>query len=347
MLPTYKTFARVLATAAGCCLAAMGAAGQGVADFYRGKKLDIVVGTGPGGGYDAIARLVSRHLGRFIPGEPVVIVTNMPGGGGITAANALFNVSAKDGTVIGTFSNALLTLPLISAQQVKFEPGKFVWIGSIAREDGVCLTTAQSGVRTWAELQSTEIVIGTTAPGTTTHIYPAVLRGMMGAKFKLVSGYPDGSQIVLALERGEVQAICQTYSSVAIRNPEWFAKRTVNPIVAIGLERNPNLSDVPSIMELARDDAQRQTLKVIIAPTVAGRPFAAPPGIPADRAAALRAAFMAMAGDAQFVADATKARVEVQPASGAEIDTLLAEVGKTPAATLDQLKLIVAADAKN
>lgn len=337
--------AQMLLAAAGIVVLASSAVAQDVAEFYRGKKVDIVVGTGPGGGYDAIARMVSRHIGRHLPGEPTVIVTNMPGGGGITAAAALFNISAKDGSVIGTFSNAMLTLPLLASSPVKFEPAKFTWVGSVAREDGVCVTTKATGVASWSDLMTKEVVVGTTAPGTTTHLYPAVLNGIFGTKFRLVSGYPDGSQIVLSLERGEVGAICQTYSSANILRPDWFGKRTVNPIVALGLQRNPALADVPSVMEIARDDRERQMLKVVLAPTLAGRPFAAPPGIPADRAAALRTAFMAMARDEGFLADAAKARIDVQPTAGPEIDTLLADISKTPPDVLAQLRTMIDGDA--
>ena len=191
---------------------------QGGADFYRGKTIELDVGTGVGGGYDANARLVARHLGRFIPGNPTIIVNNLPGGGGIRAANTLFNKSSRDGLVLGTFSNAMITEPLLGAGQAMFAPDKFVWIGSASREDGVCIAARSAGVTAWADLLRTELLVGTTAPGTTTYMYPVMLRTMFGAKFKLVSGYPDGGQIALALQRGEVQSVCQTYSSLGSRH---------------------------------------------------------------------------------------------------------------------------------
>ena len=315
------------------------------AEFYRGKTLEITVGTGAGGGYDANARLVARHLGRFIPGNPKIIVSNVPGGGGITAANKLFNVSPRDGLAIGTFSNALLTLPLLNPGASRFQPEQFTWIGSVSREDGVCITSKASGVTTWADMQGKELIVGTTAPGTTTHLYAALLRNLFGAQFRLVSGYPDGSSIVLAFERGEVQALCQTYSSLNVLHPDWLQARKVNPVVAIGLNRISALNGVPSLIEFTRSDHERDIVRILLAPTVAGRPFAAPPGIPPDRAEALQHAFLQMNGDADFLADAALARIDVQAMGGEEIAALLKTISKTDAKVLDDVRSVVSSEA--
>ena len=200
-----------------------------VADFYRGRNIEIVVGTGPGGGYDLNARLVSRHIGRFVPGEPRVIVSNTMGGGGITAANLLYNVSARDGSVIGTFSNALLTAPLLARRRDQVRAAQVQLARKRGREDGVCVTSRESDVKSWNDLLSREVVIGTTAPGTTTFMYPTLLRNAFGAKFRIVSGYPDGSSIVLAFERGELQAVCQTFSSLNAQHPDWIPERRSTP----------------------------------------------------------------------------------------------------------------------
>lgn len=311
------------------------------AQFYRGKTMEIMVGTGPGGGYDANARLVARHIGRFIPGGPKIIVANVPGGGGITAANKLFNVSSRDGLAIGTFSNALLTLPLLNPAATRFEPTKFTWIGSLSREDGVCITSKTSGVATWSDLLTNVAIAGTTAPGTTTHLYAAMLLNLFSAKLKIVSGYPDGSSVVLAFTRGEVQALCQTYSSLNVLHPEWLQQRLVNPIATVGLNRIPALADIPSLMEFTRSDSERNIVKILLAPTAAGRPFAAPPGVPSDRAEALRAAFQQMTGDGEFLADASQARIEVQTMDGTAISTLLDDISKTDAAALNQVRSVI------
>lgn len=314
---------------------------QDVADFYRTKTVEISVGTGPGGGYDANARLVARHMGRFIPGAPRIIVANVPGGGGITAANKLFNVSPRDGLSIGTFSNALLTLPLLNPGATRFEPAKFTWIGSLSREDGVCITARGSNVANWSDLQEKEVIAGTTAPGTTTHLYATLLLNLFSAKFKIVSGYPDGSSVVLALTRGEVQALCQTYSSLNVLHPEWLQQRQVNPVATMGLNRIPALPDIPSLMEFTRSDRERDIVRILLAPTAAGRPFAAPPGIPVDRAEALRSAFMHMSEDSEFLADAAQARIEVQTMDGIAISGLLDDISKTDPAILDQVRKVI------
>ena len=297
-----------------------------IADFYRNRQLDIVVGTGPGGGYDANARLLARHLGRHVPGNPTVVVNNMPGGGGIVAANWLYNVAPKTGAVIGTFSNAMLTQPLFGADSVRFETTKFAWIGSLSREDGVCIASRASGVKTFEDFRRRNAVVGTTAPGTTTHLFPTLLNKLFDTPMRFVTGYADGSSIVLALQRGEVEAICQTWSSLKIAHPELIPQGVATPVISIGLGANPELSGLAAITDLARNDEQRDILKIILAPTVAGRPFAAPPGAPAERVSALRAAFAATLEDRAFLEDARRLRVEVSSTTGAEMESLLTAI---------------------
>jgi tripartite-type tricarboxylate transporter receptor subunit TctC len=329
-------------------LALMLAAGAGapsraadqVADFYRGRTIELDVGTGVGGGYDANARLVARHLTHFLPGNPTIVVNNMPGGGGIRAANALYNKSARDGSVIGTFSNAMITEPMLGSGGALFEPAKFNWIGSASRENGLCLATRSSGIASWSDLLAREVIVGTAAPGTTTYMYPMMLRNLFGAKFKLVSGYPDGGQIALALERGEVQSICQTWSSVKIGHPDWLRDRRVEPLIALGFNRIPELPELMSIFELAKDPQQIQILKVILAPTLAGRPFAAPPGVPPERIDALRQAFEAMTRDGAFLDDARSLRMDVEPAGSREIDALVKEIYSLPEGVIAQTRQI-------
>jgi tripartite-type tricarboxylate transporter receptor subunit TctC len=315
-----------------------------IADFYRGKTIELDVGTGVGGGYDANARLVARHLGRFLPGNPTIVVDNMPGGGGIRAANTLFNRSARDGSVIGTFSDAMITEPVLGGGQSLFEPAKFNWIGSASREDGICVATPASGVASWNDLLQKEVIVGTAASGTTTYMYPVMLRNLFGAKFKLVSGYPDGGQIALALQRNEVQSVCQTYSSIKIGHPDWLRDRIVAPLIALGLGRIHELPDLASVIELARNVEQKQVLDVILAPTLAGRPFVAPPGVPPDRVAALRDAFDAMTKDALFLAEASQLRIDVHPAGGRQIESLVREIYALPESVIAQTKRVATID---
>jgi tripartite-type tricarboxylate transporter receptor subunit TctC len=315
-----------------------------VADFYRGRTIEIDVGTGVGGGYDANARLVARHLARLLPGKPTVIVNNLPGGGGIRAANVLFNKAARDGAVLGTFSNAMITEPMLGGGEALFDPAKLTWIGSASREDGLCLARRSSGVASWSDLLQKEVVVGAAAPGTTTYMYPVMLRNLFGARFKLVSGYPDGGQIALAIERDEVQAICQTYSSLKIGHPSWLRDQIVLPIIALGFGRIPDLPEIPSVMDLAKNDEQQQVLKVVLAPTLAGRPFAAPPGVPADRVAALREAFDAMTRDPAYLDEARRLQMDVQPATGVEIEALVKGIYALPKAVIAAARRVVTND---
>jgi tripartite-type tricarboxylate transporter receptor subunit TctC len=312
-----------------------------VADFYRGRTIELDVGTGVGGGYDANARLVARHLGRFLPGNPAIVVNNMPGGGGIRAANALYNKAARDGSVIGTFSNAMITEPLLGAGGALFSPASFTWIGSASRENGLCVARRESGVASWSDLLAHELIVGTATPGTTTYMYPVMLHNLFGARFKPVSGYPDGGQIALALERGEVQSICQTYSSIKIGHPDWLREGRVRPLIALGLSRLGELPELATAFELARDAEQSQILKVILAPTLAGRPFVAPPGIPQERGEALRQAFAAMTGDPLFLEDARALRMEVEPAESREIEALVQEIYALPQSLIARTRRIV------
>jgi len=312
-----------------------------IADFYRGKMIELDVGTGVGGGYDANARLVARHLGRFIPGHPTIVVDNLPGGGGIRAANVLFNRSSRDGLTIGTFSNAMITEPLLGSGQAMFEPDKFLWLGSATREDAVCVVARSSGVTSWSGLQDKEIIVGTAAPGTTTYMFPVMLRNMFGAKFTPVSGYPDGGQIDLAFARGEVQSVCQTYSSLKVAHRDWLQGGLASAIIALGFHRIPDLPWLETVSELATSEEQKEVLKVILAPTLAGRPLVVPPGVPQDRVDVLRHAFSAMVDDPSFRADAGRLGMDIQPAAGQEIDALVKHIYALPADVIAKTRMIV------
>jgi tripartite-type tricarboxylate transporter receptor subunit TctC len=329
--------------AAFAALCATAASAQAPADFYRGKTIEISVGTGPGGGYDLNARLLARHFGRFVAGNPNVVVANIPGGGGIVAANRLYNVAPADGLFLGTFSNAMLTEPLFGAGTAKFDTRRFGWLGSMSREDVVCVASRASGVAGWGAMRGKQLVVGSTAPGTTTYLYPMLLSRLLGADLKFVSGYTDGSQVALALERGEVELICQNYSSMRVAHADWIASGFVKPIVYIGLAPNPELPGVPTIGELAEDPQAREIIKITLAPGAAGRPYAAPPATPADRVAALRKAFDDMMADAAFLDDSRKSRLDATPMRGAEIDALLREIYAASPAALNRVRALVAA----
>lgn len=331
------------AFAAGALSVASMAQAQPAAEFYQGRNVEFIVGSGAGGGYDLYARLIARRLGEHMPGKPTFIVKNLVGGGGIRAANLMYNVTTRDGATIATVSNAMITAPLLSGgDATKFDASKFTWIGSAASEDGVCVAWHTAEAKTWDDLLKTKLLVGTAAPGTTTYMYPVMLHNMFKAQFQLVTGYPDASQVNLAIERGEVQAICQTFSSMRAQRPQWLSDKQVNVLVALGLQRNPAFPNVPSVMEFAKSEEQTQMLRVILAPIAAGRPIFAPPEIPADRTQALRNGFNQVVKDKALLEDAKKQRLDIEPATGAEVETLVKAVYATPAAVIEKVQQVVA-----
>ena len=331
-----------LSLAVAATLTAPAASAQSAAEFYHSRNMELLVGSGAGGGYDLYARLLARRMGEHIPGKPILIVKNLVGGGGIRAANLMYNVSPRDGSTIATVSNAMITAPLIGSEATQFDPSKFTWIGSMSSEDSVCVAWHAAGVKTWDDLLAKKLIVGTAAPGTTTYTYPTLLRNMFGAQFELVTGYPDASQVALALERGEVQAICQTFSSLQAQRPQWLAEKQVNVILTLGLQRIPELPDTPTVMEISKTDEQKQMLKVIMAQNFAGRPFFAPPDIPTDRKLALRQAFDAVVKEPALIEDAKKQRLEIAPANGQAVEDLVKSVYATPPAMIENVKQVVA-----
>jgi tripartite-type tricarboxylate transporter receptor subunit TctC len=318
------------------------AAAQSVAEFYQGKSVDVVVGSGSGGGYDIYARLLARRMGDHMPGKPTLIVKNVVGGGGIRAANLLYAVSPKDGSVIATVSRAMITAPVLGIEAAKFDAAKFTWIGNLTGEDSVCMAWHTAPVKTWNDVLRSKLIVGTAAPGTSTYTFPALLKNMFGAKFEMVTGYPDASQAVLALERGEVQAICQTYSTIKANHPSWVKDGTVNVLTVVGLRRNAELPDVPAAAEFATSDEQRQIIKIILGPELIGRPIFGPPGMPADRTAALREAFVKTAKDPAFLADAARQNLEIDPTGGQEIQELVADILSAPPAMMAKAQAMLA-----
>ncbi|HTI87596.1 MAG TPA: tripartite tricarboxylate transporter substrate-binding protein [Alphaproteobacteria bacterium] len=318
------------------------AAAQSVAEFYQGKSVDVVVGSGAGGGYDIYARLLARRMGEYIPGKPTLIVKNVVGGGGIRAATLLYNVSPKDGSVIATVSRAMITAPALGVESAKFDASKFTWLGNLTGEDSVCISWHTTPVKTWDDMLKNKLIVGTAAPGTSTYTFPALLKNMFGAKFDMVTGYPDASQAVLALERGEVQAICQTFSTIKANHPSWIKDGTANVLTVVGMRRNADIPDVPATAEFAKTDEQRQIIKIILGPELIGRPFFAPPGLPADRTAALRDAFTKVAKDKDFLADAARQNLEVDPTGGQAIQDMIADILSAPPAMMAKAQAMLA-----
>jgi tripartite-type tricarboxylate transporter receptor subunit TctC len=313
-------------------LVAASARAQSPADFYRGRTVDLYVGYSVGGAYDLYSRVIARHLGQHIPGNPTVLVKNMEGAGSLRLANYLYRVAPKDGSVIGMIGRGTGFDPVLGQQAAQFDGTKFTWLGSGNHEVSVCVSYAgRSGITRFEDLLTKEMTVGGTGASADTDQFPRVLNGVLGTKMKIVSGYPGGNDVVLAMERGELQGRCGwSWSSVKATHGAWIAEKKLNVLVQLSLQKHPELPDVPLVIDLAKTDEQRQILKLIFARQVMGRPFLAPPGLAPERTATLRKAFMETMTDPEFLADAEKSQLEVNPVSGEVVQKLVEEVYRTP-----------------
>jgi tripartite-type tricarboxylate transporter receptor subunit TctC len=318
-----------------------------VEDFYRGRTVALVIGYSVAGGYDTYARVVARHLGRHIPGNPTVQPQNMEGAGSLRAANYLFNAAPKDGSVIGMFSRGMAMEPLIGASTTRFDSRKFGWIGSGTNEVSTCVTWHDSAVKTWADALAKNFTVGGEGSASDPDIFSTVVHNVFGVKLRLVSGYPGSAEVALAIERREVDGRCGwSYSSLKQQRPEWIERKQVNILVQLALAKTPELPDVPLVTEFATTDRQRQILRLVFSRQAMARPFVAPPGIPAERKQALRVAFDETMADPEFLAEAKARGLEVNPVSGAEIDKLIEELYQTPADAVAEVRAIIAQGAK-
>jgi tripartite-type tricarboxylate transporter receptor subunit TctC len=299
---------------------------QSVEEFYRGKTVTILIGFSAGGGYDQYARLLARHLGKHIPGNPAVVPQNMPGAGSLKAAQNVYSVVPKDGLTLATTSRSVVTDPLLIGSNL--DPVKLSWLGTITSETSVCATWKTSPVKTWDDMFKREFTLGSNSIGDDTAGFALIMRNVFGAKVKLVTGYPGGNDVNLAMARQEVDGRCGWSWTSLKSQKQWLPN--INVLVQFNLVKNPDLPDVPWALERAASDEQRQVLRLLIAPQYVGRPFFSSPDIPADRKAALRAAFDKTMKDPEFLAEAARADMEISPVSGATLDTFVADLYKTP-----------------
>ncbi|MFL5096021.1 MAG: Bug family tripartite tricarboxylate transporter substrate binding protein, partial [Xanthobacteraceae bacterium] len=274
-------------------------------------------------------RLIARHMGRHIPGEPSIVPRNMPGAGGVNAANWLASVAPRDGTTLHMIMTNMMGAQAVGTHGVQFDTRKFRWIGNTTSSPNVTNSWYTTGVTDIEQVKTREFILGAPA-GTAGVTYGTAMNALVGTKFKIVTGYPGGNEIGLAMERGEVQGRCGwSWSSVKSTHQQWYEQKKFNILVQLALSKHPDLPDVPLVVDLAKTDAERQILKLIFARQVMGRPFLAPPDVPRDRAEALRKAFMDTLQDKDFLADADKAQMEINPVSGAEIEKLVKEEHQT------------------
>src|SRR5215831_6291160 len=327
------------------CMALTAAQAQDVADFYKAKNVELYIGYSVGGGYDLWARVLARHLGDHIPGNPTIVVKNMEGAGSLRLANWLYRIGPKDGSVFGIIGRGTGFDPLLGNKAAQFDATKFTWIGSGNHEVSVCVSfEGRAGITKFDDLRTKEMTVGGTGASADTDQFPKVVNGVLGTKMKIVSGYPGGNDVVLAMERGELQGRCGwSWSSVKATHGSWITEKKLNILVQLSLQKHPELPDVPLIVDLARTDEDKQILRLIFARQVMGRPFLAPPGIPAERVDALRKAFMATITDPDFIADAEKSQLEVNPVAGEDLQKLVAEIYRTPPEVAKKAAQILAA----
>ncbi len=304
---------------------------QQPADFYAGKTIEISVGSSVGAGYDLYARLLARHWSRHIPGAPLITVRNVDGAGGLRAANWVYNVGAKDGTALGTFGRGIAFDPLTGTPGAAFDATRFGWVGSMNDEVSACVSWNTSGVTKFEQLTERDLTVGASGHSGDSYQFPAIINGVFGTRMKIVTGYPGGSEIDLAMERGEVNGRCGwSWSSLNFTHPTWVPEKKINVLLQMALARHPDLPDVPLVTDLAKNDEDSALLRLIFARNAMAWPYAAPPGVPPERLELLRKAFNAVVADPEFLADAKKGGYEIRPVGGAAIEKLVAQIYQLP-----------------
>jgi len=325
-----------------CCLTAAllvtpaVARAQSADEFFKSASLSLYVGSGGGGGYDAIARLVARHMTRFLPGNPNFVIKNMPTAAGVAAANFIYNSAPRDGSAILAAQNAPLMLPLYGSPVAHYDPRQFEWIGSTDKQQAVCATWITSEIKTLADATKRDVPVAATGVSAGPGVYPKILNALFGTRFKVIAGYDTGS-MRLAVEKREVEGICglawQTYKATSY---DWIEGKKLNVLLQMGLTRNAELPDVPLAADLLRDSDDRSVLELIVVPQEFGRPFLAPPGVPSDRMTAYRQAFQAVLGDPQFRAESERLHFGIEPVDDRQIETLLERAYAFPKAIRDR-----------
>jgi len=336
--------------ATGCALAAAllsslpspAVAQSSVESFYKDKRLRMLVGYGAGTGNDLYLRLLARHLSKHIPGRPTLVPENMPGAGGIVMFNHLYNVAARDGTVIAHPSRSLVTEPLYGNAQARYDALKFGWLGSINRDVATCITWAKSGIATIDDAKRREVAVGSTGASAESNYFPKLLNAVLGTRFKTVLGYPDSGAVGIAMERGELDGYCSfTWAAIKSARPNWLEHKQINALLQLSMSKHPELPEVPLVADLVRDEPSRQLLTLAFGAQKMGRPVATTPGVPPERLEALRRAFDAAMKDPDFLDDARRSGLEAEgPITGAEVDATLRDIYATPKAVVQRYEAI-------
>lgn len=332
-----KKSALTLAAALGGVIAAGSASAQSVEEFYKGKIMSLYVGSAPGGGYDAYARSIARHFGDHLPGHPSIVVKNMPGASGLRLAGFMYNAAKKSGIDIAGIHNTAVVEQLLGSK-VQFDSRKYNWLGSANQLTSTCVAQTSAGVTTVQQAMEKELLVGATgSASSSTQLVAAFMNSLTGTKFKIIKGYPSTSSVFLAMERGEVGGLCGIgWDSLQAQVLEEIKSGKITILVQTGTEKHPDLKDVPLVLDLARNDTDRKVLEFLVARQYMGRPYVAPPGTPADRVAALRAAFDATMSDPKFKATAKKSRVPLSPITGQQVQNHVDKLFSLPKDIIDR-----------
>ena len=334
---------RPLLLAAGLmlCVSSLAAAQDAVANFYKGKQVAVMVGFSPGGSSSLYAQALARHMGRHLPGNPTFIVQHVPGAGGLVLANNIYNSVPRDGTAFGITGRTAAIEPLLGNKNAKFDGRKFSWLGTANVEYTTCLAWHTAPVKTLQDVMTRELIVAGTGADATEVVWPKAANRMVGTKFKVVLGYPGSTEMLLAMERGEVEGNCGLgWTFIKLRKAEWLKEKKINILFQWSLRKHPDLPDVPLMLDYAKTPEDRQVFEFLFAPQEMGRPFFAPPGVPADRLAALRTAFEQTLKDPQLLADADKLGVEVQYVGGEAIQQLLEKLYASPTTVIERAKAV-------
>jgi tripartite-type tricarboxylate transporter receptor subunit TctC len=308
---------------------------------FASKTMTMYIGFGPGGGYDLWARVVARHIGAHLPGHPTVTPENLQGAGSYRAANFIYNVAPKDGTAMALIARDAVLGPLTGAPGAQFDATKFSWLGTPAIETNVCIAYNTAAVKTFDDLTKKELVVGDNGPGTGTHSYPLALNAILGTKFKIVGGYPSSADVFLAMERGEVQGICESLDSVKNRRPDWIPNGTISLLFQGGIKPNAELKGVPFILDLVQNPEDKQAVEFLYVGQGIGRPFIAPPGLPPDRLKLLQDAFSATLKDPNFLAETERYHLTLDPEDGEQLEALVKKAYATPKPVIDRIAKLI------
>lgn len=329
-----RLFALGAVALCGAVLEAQGSQAQSVEEFYKGKTVILAIGSDVGGGYDTYGRIIARYLGKYIPGNPTIVPKNMPGGGGLTLLNHMYNVAPKDGTTIGASQQLAPFEPLLASDKsnAKFDPIKFQWLGSPIRFSAVAIAWHTSPVKTAEDLLTHELIVGSSGAASNSTNDAYVLRNILGFKFRVILGYPGGADIDLAMLRGETQGRANIgWTGFSTRNPDWIPEKKISILYQMGLEKHPSIpAEVPLILDFAKTPEDRQVLELKFASYGIGYPYMVPDGTPADRVAALRKALATALADPELIADANKQRIEIEPITGETIEAVLRKSFSAP-----------------